>query len=53
MKCLKIEIPDRTLCAFLNYVFVGEDGGMNMGVKQISTEDIEAGHVTVETKEDE
>lgn len=52
MKCLKIEIPDGTLCAFLNYVFVGEGGGMNMAVKQISTDDIAAGHVTVEPKEE-
>lgn len=51
MKCLKIEIPDGTLCAFLNYVFIGEEGGMSMAVKQISTADIEAGHVVVEPKE--
>lgn len=52
MKCLKIEIPDRTLCAFLNFVYVNEEGGMSMGVKQIDTDDIKAEHVTVEVKEE-
>ena len=49
---MKIELPDKTLCAFLNYVYVDEDGGMSMGVKQIDTDDIKAEHVTVEVKEE-
>lgn len=51
MKRITIDLPKGTLCVFLNYVYVGNDG-MSMGVKQISTEDIEAGHVTVEPKEE-
>lgn len=53
MKRLVIEIPEGTLCAFLNYVLVKENGGMAIGVKQISTDDIAAGHVTVELPKEE
>lgn len=52
MKCLKIEIPDRTLCAFLNYVHVDDEGDEIMGVLKIDTDDIIAGHVTVEPMEE-
>ena len=52
MKTITIELPDTTLCSFLNYVFVGEGGGMLMGVKLLDTNDIKAGHVTVDPKEE-
>lgn len=52
MNCLKIEFPERILCAFLNYVCVDEDGSVSMCVREIATKDIKAGHVIVEAKEE-
>lgn len=33
---ITIELPDTTMCAFVNYIFC-ENTGMSMGVKQIDT----------------
>lgn len=52
MKRLVIEIPEGMLCAFLNYVHVDDDGEEMMGVLKIDTDDIIAGHVTVEPMEE-
>jgi hypothetical protein len=43
---ITIEVPEKTSCAFLNYVF-GTSSGMTMGIKQIGTEDIHSGKVIV------
>lgn len=43
---ITIELPEKTSCAFLNYVF-GTSTGMTMGVKQIGTDDIRSGKVLV------
>ena len=43
---ITIELPERAVCAFLNYVY-GTDTGMSMGVKQIDTDDIKRGKVLV------
>ena len=39
-----IEIPDTTVCAFINYVFY-ENNGLSMGAKSIDTDDIEKSKV--------
>ena len=39
-------MPDTTACAFLNYIY-RTDTGMNMGVKQIDTDDLKNGNVFV------
>ena len=41
---ITIEIPDTTLCAFVNYVFA-TDTGLSMGAKSINTDDIEKSKV--------
>ena len=43
---ITIEVPNTTVCAFFNYVFVG-DTGMSMGVKQIDSDDMKSGKVLV------
>ncbi len=43
---ITIEVPDTTLCAFFDYVFY-TNTGMNMGSKQISTDDIRSGNILV------
>lgn len=40
---IDLELPCRTACAFVNYVYYDEYGGAKMGVRQISTKDIESG----------
>ena len=37
MKRVTIDCPERTLCMFVCYVYVGENGGMLMGASSIST----------------
>ena len=46
-----IELPEKTMCAFVNYVF-HSGTGLSMGVKSISTDDIKAGYVLVEEQEE-
>ena len=43
---ITIEVPDTTRCAFFNYIYTTSTG-MNMGVKQIDTEDMKGGKVLV------
>lgn len=43
---ITIELPERAVCAFLNYIY-RTDTGMSMGVKQIGTDDIKRGKVLV------
>jgi hypothetical protein len=37
---ITIELPDTTVCAFVNYVYYTETG-MSMGAKSIGTDDLE------------
>ena len=41
-KTINIELPDNTVCAFINYVFHSETG-MSMGARSISTDDLLSG----------
>lgn len=52
-KTMKItfDIPDGTMCAFLNFVF-REGYNVNMGVKQAGTEELNDGAVLVYNPED-
>jgi hypothetical protein len=44
MKTIKVELPDGTLCAFVNYVF--QTGtGLSMGARSISTNDLDKGEL--------
>lgn len=52
MKRLVIEIPDTMQCGFLNYVYVDNNGEQWIGTQSIDTADINAGHVTVEPREE-
>ena len=39
-----LDVPDTTLCAFVNYIF-HTDTGMKMGVRSIQTEELSDGNV--------
>ena len=39
-----LDVPDTTLCAFVNYIF-STDTGMSMGVRSIETEELSNGNV--------
>lgn len=43
---ITFDIPDGTMCAFLNFVF-REGYGMNMGIKQAGSDDLHDGAVLV------
>lgn len=54
MKRITIELPESTMCAFLNYVFYDFEGhGMVMGSLSIDSSDLEKGHVVARSKKED
>ena len=42
---ITLDIPDTTMCAFINYVFINKDTyGMSMGVKSLESDDLVDGN---------
>ena len=38
---ITIELPENTACAFVNYVYVNENGNMAMAVRSFGSEELE------------
>lgn len=53
MKRIKMDLPEGIMCAFLNYVFIDEDGHMKMGVHSIDGKELDDGHVEVKPQKEE
>ena len=49
---IMVEIPDTTVCAFINYVFAS-NGGMSMGARSIDSADLAQGYSNFEGANDE
>ena len=49
---ITVEIPDTTVCAFINYVFASKDG-MSMGARSIDSADLAQGYSKYEGAEED
>lgn len=45
-----IELPDTTMCAFVNYVYINDEGDYSMAVKKLDTDQLNEFRFKTESK---